>query len=673
MQCGNSTPLCLAEARLVLATTKMITIPEMLVEASRTNGIVVMAGAGISASPPTSLPGWYPLNRAIFDAVCDRVDTFYENHDYTTDIRKLIHARRNAERFPPDYQAQILEEQSGEVYFQALKAVDVPLYNAGHAGIAQLARHRIVKAVVTTNFDRLIEIALEREGVPFNVAFEPEGYARCAASLENPAANTPLQIVKIHGCVQDHLSMIDTLKQRLLGRNQHLVRCIRQLLTLHLWLYMGFSAADLESDPEYLGISAAADVSPGLVYVQWPGSEKLKPGAEMLLKRYGDKAAVIKAESVDVLATLSGVLDLEWRRFQAEQGDTRKLVSQSLEAWALRMSPISAAMCLAGILEAGGETQAAFNVLHKLWNLRSSKLMADEYFPGFRVMHGRLGMGTGITSLVEDLNSNRGMESIQNLLRINAGDRRALAWEGLAWAWAGNLARAEALMGQVESIFTDEPSRLESRLDVWLAMVEVVYLTGVNVEGIVQNFGAVKFWAEEAGDLPRHGRVSSIFLLLLAEFMPSLFDSFDMEYARPVLDQAKRLNDPLIEGFCHLAQGRLANRRQYPDVALEELSAATPLLSRAGRQPWVLYANIEKAKVLKNLGLNEESEALLNLVNASIDRYQVLLPWYFEAQGLALIHDCRDEEAVVAIKSAIDFAEQMGLHRRADAYRQYLN
>ena len=66
-----------------------------------------------------------------------------------------------------------------------------------------------------------------------------------------------LTVIKIHGCVSAHLSMIDTLKQRRCGRSEHLIRLLDDLREGH-WIYLGFSAADLEGDTHYLGLIEGA-------------------------------------------------------------------------------------------------------------------------------------------------------------------------------------------------------------------------------------------------------------------------------------------------------------------------------------------------------------------------------------------------------------------------------
>ncbi len=650
----------------------MIKVPEQLLDTCRRQGLVIMAGAGLSASPPSSLPGWHPLNRAIFDATCDRVEEFLERPGYTSQIRPAIHARREADQFPPDYQAQILAESCGEVYFRALQALDVSTFNAAHIGIAQLAKHRLVKAVVTTNFDRLIEAALESAGVAHEVAYEPNGYRRCAQTLNDTPDDAPVQILKLHGCVQDHLSMIDTLKQRLLGRNDHLIQCVDKLLQAYLWLYVGFSAADLESDPGYLGLIAAADRSPGMVYVRWPGAPELNPGATALIDAYANKEHVLVAESHALFSSLAHALELPWAPPPDQDSDTKEVVAKSLSSWASRLSPANAIMCLAGVLEANGESKVAFEALHRLWNNRTSKLtQGDSNFDRFRLMHGRLGMGTGITSLVEDLDANRGLESIQNLLRVADKDPRAYAWAGLAWAWAGNLERALEILPGAEPVFTKETAP-ESKVDVWLALSEVLFLTA-DVERHIESWGSANAWAEQAGDLPRQARVVSFFLLMLSEFADNLFDSFFAEYASDILQRSARLHDPTIEGFHNLARGRIATRRRDATAGAEALSLAIEEFARAGRSPWCTYTRIEYTKVLMDQRRFGESADLLDQIGETIDRHQVLLPWYEEARGQHHRLLNREDIACSAFKAAADYAEKIGSPRRATVYRQYLD
>jgi hypothetical protein len=48
---------------------------------------------------------------------------------------------------------------------------------AGHRAIAHLARRGLIRVILTTNFDRLMERALEEAGIPPQVVSSPQGVA----------------------------------------------------------------------------------------------------------------------------------------------------------------------------------------------------------------------------------------------------------------------------------------------------------------------------------------------------------------------------------------------------------------------------------------------------------------------------------------------------------------
>ena len=65
---------------------------------------------------------------------------------------------------------------------------------AAHSAIARLVKQGWVRVVLTTNFDRLIEQALDAEHVPHRVVSRPETVASML-----PLAHLPVHVVKIHG------------------------------------------------------------------------------------------------------------------------------------------------------------------------------------------------------------------------------------------------------------------------------------------------------------------------------------------------------------------------------------------------------------------------------------------------------------------------------------------
>jgi hypothetical protein len=70
---------------------------------------------------------------------------------------------------------------------------------AAHAAIARLVRLGYIRVIVTTNFDRLLEIALQAEGIAPVVIASPD-----AAKGAPPFVHTPCAIIKVHGDYLDH-------------------------------------------------------------------------------------------------------------------------------------------------------------------------------------------------------------------------------------------------------------------------------------------------------------------------------------------------------------------------------------------------------------------------------------------------------------------------------------
>ncbi len=106
-------------------TTKTVDISSSFSEAIRDRKLVVLAGAGVSSASPTNLPGWFKINQMIVEALCLRIESYLGRKGYLDQIRVSIDQRRDNRKFPPDYQAQLLEEYAGPDYFRALQSLDV--------------------------------------------------------------------------------------------------------------------------------------------------------------------------------------------------------------------------------------------------------------------------------------------------------------------------------------------------------------------------------------------------------------------------------------------------------------------------------------------------------------------------------------------------------------------
>ncbi len=119
--------------------------------------------------------------------------------------------------------------------------------NAAHILLAKLAKVDCLKTICTTNFDRLIEKGLEREGLKRNVHYEvfdsEENFGKIDWSGEM------VRIIKIHGSIEKKDEMAVTIK-RIASREyseqrQEVIKCLFSTGNHENVLVMGYSCSDL--------------------------------------------------------------------------------------------------------------------------------------------------------------------------------------------------------------------------------------------------------------------------------------------------------------------------------------------------------------------------------------------------------------------------------------------
>ena len=127
-----------------------------LLAAARDSHLVIFAGAGISMGAPTNLPSWRNVNRIVVRSLAASA-TSAVGEPLAARAADLILARHEQEKLPPEYQAQVLAESLHDRYFEVLRHLDSDHPNPTHLAIAWLARLGCVRAVITTNFDRVLQ------------------------------------------------------------------------------------------------------------------------------------------------------------------------------------------------------------------------------------------------------------------------------------------------------------------------------------------------------------------------------------------------------------------------------------------------------------------------------------------------------------------------------------
>lgn len=637
-----------------------------LLESITCKDIVIFAGGGLSMKAPSLLPGWYPFQKKIFSCLCDRYEILLDTPNYLAPIRTLLDTDWQQGYFPPEYQAQLLYEHCGDAYSGLLQSIDVSVINENHEALARFSATGRVKAIVTTNIDRLIETALIDHDVAYTASYDAETYEACSHRLSQPTPARHVEIIKIHGCVQDRLSLVDTLKQRLQGRNRFLDRSIATLLTQYVFLYTGFSARDIELDSEFLGLKKAPSKSHGLVYVQWPGSPELSQGAAILMSAYGKKSQLITADCADVFNCLALDEDSDESEPLDDIVNTGfQGVEQALVKNTRRLSTATVSTCLAALLEANGQTCSAYETLQHCWHSLLSRQGAEPGIDRFQLLYGRLGLALGQVSMSVPSAGSRSEAGMQNLARLNVDDRRMEAWSGLAMAWQAHTDLGYRCMLTSYEHTVEQGEPLEHQMDCWFALAEYYFFTAEGVDAF-DNWYKLLAMAENSADLARTARLSAMVYLHLCDRKNCVTEAHHVyqQVLRPrVFSQSERLNDPISEGLVSLARARWFNHRNDSQNASEAIVVAMQKLSQAAMVRWYEFARLERSNILIEQLRTDEAARLLTSIKGQVADYALLQPRFHAVCARLHSVNKQADAAFDAYRSAISACEKLGMDR----------
>jgi SIR2-like domain len=339
------------------------TLPSNFTDLIAGRGLVVLCGAGISMAPPSSLPSWWDFNLAVLQALVRRLVRDTSGAWVEQRFAEVISRREQLRSFTPDFMAQLMEEEVGLDYFRVLQALDASAWNANHGALAGLAAAGVLRAVVTTNFDSLLERALDARQTPYRVYATAESFDALPAVVRSPAPEG-LPLIKAHGTVTDPSSMVDTLAQRVAGRPKALEESIAALLEQYPCLMLGFSGADLAYDPDYLGLRPAAARGAGLCALVLP-SDKPRPPMRKLLDAWGPRGSEVEGELPQWFAALATGLGAHASAAPPDVASSswQERLAERTEAWVDSLGTVSAVNMFTALADANSD---ADNVLRYL-------------------------------------------------------------------------------------------------------------------------------------------------------------------------------------------------------------------------------------------------------------------------------------------------------------------
>lgn len=261
---------------------------------------VIIAGAGISVAPPSNLPSWWEYNKKLIAQIKKGA---LELCPEVADILDSIDVEK---KLPVQCISQLVESHgAGRSYFPLLELLNGTCPNANHYALAELARQEKLAAVVTTNYDTLIETAFRKEAIPlYTVVCEKEYYE----ALRIPAC----RLIKIHGSVHDYESLIDTVSQKAVGLSPEKRLLLDTVFTDREIVVIGFSGADLDFDLDYIPFTQALEKGSTLRWIVRPNTPP-NPNVLVLQKKYPENILIQEME----LAELFQSMGVDYDKIQA--------------------------------------------------------------------------------------------------------------------------------------------------------------------------------------------------------------------------------------------------------------------------------------------------------------------------------------------------------------------
>lgn len=259
-------------------------------------GLVVLCGAGVSIPPPSGVPSWWGFNEAVLRGVKRKL---LDGMNPPADVRAAIEGLDLAELGVTRFSQHVHDAFSGESWFALLRVLDGTDPNAVHRSLAALAADGILRMVVTTNFDTLLERAFRDAGVALEIAVGPDG----GQLLPFDPHDRTCRVVKVHGTVTTGATMVDLANQKARGLDPALRALLGQAFAAHAVLVLGFSGADLDLGADYLGLLGAAPRTPWLRWLVRPGTRP-HPRAEQVLAAVGGRGRFVEGDLPSALAEL---------------------------------------------------------------------------------------------------------------------------------------------------------------------------------------------------------------------------------------------------------------------------------------------------------------------------------------------------------------------------------
>jgi hypothetical protein len=248
-----------------------------------TDRLILIAGAGVSKSPPAACPTWNDLVDQIIRAGAAA-------HPEIEPLTARVFAKWNPYARKIEEVCQLIHAHLGTRVIDAFNILVRGSPNDDHESIAVLAEQHKLRAVITTNFDDYIEQALDRRRVPFDL------------HVGSPPRNAmrKFAVLKPHGSITDAGSMVMTMRQAGRPPSPALVSVMQTALRNHPVLIAGYSANDDDFFPLLI---REASTAKRVYWAVWEEMDKNVPA----FARRSPQCSIVRCRENSVLRALTNV------------------------------------------------------------------------------------------------------------------------------------------------------------------------------------------------------------------------------------------------------------------------------------------------------------------------------------------------------------------------------
>jgi hypothetical protein len=291
--------------------------------------------------PPASVPSWWGFNQAVLEGL----RSHYVASDQIPTRAAAALARLSLNALDVTDVSQVVHNAfAGLTWFELLGVLDGVAPNTTHRTLARLAAHGPLRAVITTNFDTLLERSL------------PLGTVCVDAPVDDPPAGQGLSIVKLHGTATRSASLVDLSAQKRRGLRPAWRRWLASTFATHAVLVLGFSGADLDLGEDYLSLHRASTSTPWLGW-NLRANATPHPQAHAAVMACGSRGHFVVGDLPQVLCNLGVPLD------EVPDDELRpdQRLADAVDTW-LAQPHVDAAVCavaLARLLDDAGAHYAA--------------------------------------------------------------------------------------------------------------------------------------------------------------------------------------------------------------------------------------------------------------------------------------------------------------------------